>query len=306
MQVEGIPAQFARQIENIGEDNLSGAVDLTRDCAKLLMEVVEELKDSPNTELIHMLRRTCIELARSQPSMAPIFNLCNDLLIALDESFTNSEIVGTVTSFCTQTLEDLDSAVHKIAVEAADLIDESMVILTISKSSTVLAAIKEAYSLGRTFEVMCLEGRPMNEGAMMAEEIAEMGLDVRLVTDATAAAVVPRIDIVMVGGDTISSEGVVNKMGTMNLALACNFYKVRMYSLCQTSKVLPSTRVLRAQISREPDEVYTPTSKRVDVINLYFDITPLDMLTGVITERGIMDEDMVRELMQDKQVHELL
>lgn len=65
---------------------------------------------------------------------------------------------------------------------------------------------------GRTFRVVVCESRPLNEGATLANTLADAGVDVTLITDAQAGMFVGRADIVLVGADSLTQDAVVNKV----------------------------------------------------------------------------------------------
>jgi translation initiation factor eIF-2B subunit delta len=167
--------------------------------------------------------------------------------------------------------------------------------MTHSYSSTVLGVLEHA----RGIEVICPESRPLGEGLSTAKELGAKGIQVRLVTDFAALSLVGECDLVMVGADAITLAGVVNKIGTYGLALAAQDKKIPFYVLAGWEKFLPPpfSQALRIE-KKDPQEVAQETMPNVVVENRYFEITPLDLITGVVTQAGVISGDEVQKQLQ--------
>ena len=70
------------------------------------------------------------------------------------------------------------------------------------------------------FDVICTESRPINEGVNLAAKLGGEGIRVKLVIDAAVCSILPQAQIVLIGADSLSAKGLVNKIGTLCLALA--------------------------------------------------------------------------------------
>jgi len=142
------------------------------------------------------------------------------------------------------------------------------------------------------------ETRPVLQGARLtAFELAQAGIDVTLITDSMAAHLMSRgeIDLVMVGTDRVTANGdVVNKIGTLSVAIAAKHFSVPFWVACPLSTYDPAT----AQGSdvpieeRAPEEVTHLGGRRIAALapvrNPAFDVTPAALVTGgIITEAGI-------------------
>jgi len=167
--------------------------------------------------------------------------------------------------------------------------------MTHSYSSTVLQVLGHSQGI----EVICPESRPLAEGLRTAKALGAKGIRVRLVADFAALSLVGESDLVMVGADAITPDGVVNKVGTYGLALAAREKAVPFYVLAGREKFLPAplSRALRIE-KKNPKEITQETIPNVVVENRYFDFTPLDLITGVVTQAGVIAGDEVRRLLQ--------
>jgi translation initiation factor 2B subunit (eIF-2B alpha/beta/delta family) len=152
-------------------------------------------------------------------------------------------------------------------------------------------------------EVICPEARPLFEGLRTARELGEKGIKVRIVVDFAALSLVGESDVVMVGADAITPEGVVNKIGTYGLALAAREKAVPFYVLASTEKFLspPFSHALRIE-RRDPEEVTEETIPHGAVENFYFDFTPLTFITAVVTQHGVILGSEVAESLKGVQI----
>jgi len=128
-------------------------------------------------------------------------------------------------------------------------------------------------------------------------------VETRLVVDALAPSMRTDVEVVLVGADSLSIEGLVNKIGTYPLALAARAHEVPFYLLCGTEKFLPADYTLPEESPKDPQEVWPDHPKGVQVMNRYFDLTPLEYLSGIATEEGMLSPTEVREIISKRRLH---
>jgi translation initiation factor 2B subunit (eIF-2B alpha/beta/delta family) len=179
-------------------------------------------------------------------------------------------------------------------------------VLTHSRSSTVLAALQLAATRGRLVEVVCTESRPSYEGRTAAAALSQEGIRTRLITDSAAAHFLGRVNLVMVGADSVSGDGLVNKMGTYAIALAARDRGVPFYALCGTEKFLPTDYPYFRIAPQDPQEVWPEHPQGVEVLNLYFDVTPLEYVSAVITEQGMLAPGELQDIVGQLKLLETL
>lgn len=169
--------------------------------------------------------------------------------------------------------------------------------MTHSLSGTVLEVLKNC--LSQIEQVIVLEGRPRYEGREVARALSKSNASVTLITDAQADIFLPQCHVVVVGADSILANGdVLNKAGTALLAWAAHGHRIPFYVLCETLKISPqSWSVDFAQLEeKESVEVLEQQIPGVNVRNFYFDRTLSRLVTGVITEQGIMRKKEIIQL----------
>lgn len=165
--------------------------------------------------------------------------------------------------------------------------------LAVAGLGTATAPMYLRHEAGVPFRVLVDETRPLLQGARLtAWELAAAGIDVTLICDNMAATFMARgeVDLVLVGTDRVTGNGdVVNKIGTLNLAVLCRHFDVPFYVACPSSTYDPHTGSgAEVEIEeRDPEEVLGSAAARVPARNPAFDVTPAGLVTGIITEHGI-------------------
>ncbi len=277
----------AQAVAAIAEDNVSGAVEIAEKSA----EVVQRLARTDQSTRLEELRGRLLELSwaliRAHPTMAPLVNLVNAVLWTIDgapDPETARRAVAEATGDFKRRLRVHEAAIAETALR---LIPDDGQILTNGRSTTVRAALRHAQRAGRRFRVICAEGRPACEGRTLAAELAAGGIQVTLVIDALAVAMVAEAQLVLVGADHLGGYGLVNKVGTYGIALAAQAHNVPMYALCGSEKFLPPGFVPPSQAHWPAEQVWDAAPAQVAISNLYFDCTPLEALAGIVTEQGV-------------------
>lgn len=164
---------------------------------------------------------------------------------------------------------------------------------------TALSPLYLAQERNYGLKIYSTETRPLLQGARLtAYELSRAGADVTLLCDNAAASLMAKgeINAVMTGCDRIAANGdVANKIGTSNLAVLANHYKIPFYILGPLSTVDNSTPdgesvVIEERDQREVTEMWFKermAPEKIKVYNPAFDITKAEMITAIITERGI-------------------
>lgn len=260
------PPHIQHQIKSIQSDNTKGAVELTTQVAAILARVDSEV-----------LEPTAQALVAAQPSMAPIFNLCN---VVLHVSKKNRQTI--IDDYLTK----LQNAGEQISAIANAHIEYGNTIMTHSYSSTVRDALLVAEADGKKLTIICTESRPMNEGTLLAQQLAEANIQVQLIVDAAMQYHLSEVDLVLFGADTIYPGGILNKIGSSMLALAASAANVPVYSLASSHKFLPFAPP--AEQEHNPDEITTGLPANVKISNFYFDTTAFEHISGIITEDDLL------------------
>jgi translation initiation factor eIF-2B subunit delta len=291
-----LPSGMAKALGEIRQDTRSGAAELARRGAKLLLDALKRGR----ADEIRALGKALVD---AQPAMAPMLNLVNHLFHAI-ESLQDPQAIKEKGRAAVQGfLDDLCTAPEKIKEHTLGLLKGKRGVMTHSYSSTVLGVLEHA----RGIEVICPEARPLGEGLRTAKELGAKGIRVRLVTDFAALSLVGECDLVMVGADAITLAGIVNKTGTYGLALAAREKRIPFYVLAGKEKFLPRPFSDAIRIEKnDPKEITQESIPNVVVENRYFDLTPLDLVSGVVTQEGMISGAEVRKQLQGQSISKRL
>ena len=216
-----------------------------------------------------------------------------------------------------------DLEVNRLIGEVGnEVIDEGDTILTHCNTGalatagygTALGVIRSAWRSGKKVKVIATETRPVLQGARLTVwELVKEGIPVTLITDNMVGYVMSKglVNKVIVGADRILRTGhVINKIGTYTVAVVARMHEVPFYAAAPTSTIDLETNPDEVVIEeRNPDEVRRVLGKllitveNVPAYNPAFDITPPELVKGIITEAGIFrkpfEESITSELGRD-------
>ena len=191
----------------------------------------------------------------------------------------------------------------------AKLIEDGDTILTICNTGrlatvdwgTALGVIRSAIEEGKNVRVVVCETRPLNQGSRLtAWELIQDGIEVTLITDNMAGIVMQKgmVDKVFVGADRIVKDAVFNKIGTYTLAILAREHKIPFYVVAPLTTFDWNKRAKDIEIEeRDKDElIYCHVKckqsliapKDVEVFNPAFDATPINYVSAIVTEKGII------------------
>ena len=201
--------------------------------------------------------------------------------------------------------EDIDTNMA-IGKYGSEVIDEGDTVLTHCNAGalacvdygTALGVFRAARDAGKNINVICDETRPRGQGASLSVwEMQQENIPVKLFPDVASGFLMSqgKIDKVVIGADRIAKDGVVNKIGSFMVAMAAKQHDVPFYVAAPLSTFDFEASIFDTVIEeRDGDEVRYYGGARIcpegtEVINPAFDITPSEFITGIITEKGIID-----------------
>jgi translation initiation factor 2B subunit (eIF-2B alpha/beta/delta family) len=273
----------------------------------LRLLAVEE-KNLPATELRRKVLEASNRLATANLSWSVVETACRFATQPLRETgldYSSEEIARLIARRGEAFTDRMTWAQQEVGRVGANLIRDGSIVLVMSYSSTLIEILGTAWEGGKRFSVIGTESRPKGEGRVMAEILVEKGIPFTLITDPAQAYFVPRGTIALVGVDTLVASGaVVNKVGTMNLALACRYYGKPIYAATSTFKMsVPSLRgeavslkVVQDTGDIAPERLLVKPNLKVE--NIFFEETPAELFDGLITEYGIYHPAAAHDLWQ--------
>ncbi|MDG0813771.1 S-methyl-5-thioribose-1-phosphate isomerase [Cohnella rhizosphaerae] len=265
----------------------------------------------PPTALADEALRHAAHLATSRPTAVNLFWALDRMkerakALASSVGSTHEAVLALLAEAKQIQAEDIETN-RRIGEHALNLFKDGMGVLThcnagglaTSKYGTALAPFYLALEQGIALKVYADETRPVLQGARLtAFELQQAGVDVTLITDNMAAHVMSKgwVQAVIVGTDRVAANGdVANKIGTYGVAVLAKAHNIPFYVACPMSTIdlsTPTGESIPIE-ERHADEVTLGFGKRtapegVKVYNPAFDITPSELVTAIITEKGIV------------------
>lgn len=208
-------------------------------------------------------------------------------------------------------MENDDIAINKkIGDYGAEVVPKGATILTHCNAGalatvgygTALGVVRSAFAKDNTIQVFSDETRPRQQGSRITTfELKMDGIPVTMITDGMCSYFMKKgmIDMVCVGADRIAANGdAANKIGTYTVAIAAKYHNIPFYVAAPLSTIDTSIKTGDEIVieERSHDEVTTINGKKicaegVNIINPGFDVTPHELITGIITEKGILRPD---------------
>ncbi len=270
---------------------------------------MKDKQSLPISDFLETLSEQAHYLNSARPTAVNLFWALNRIVSKAQETQAeNSQQLFAVIREEAELIHQEDRQLCQgIAQNGLPLIKDGMGILThcnagalaVSEQGTALAPLYLAHQQNITFKVFADETRPLLQGARLtAWELSQAGIDVTLQTDNMAAYAMQQghIDMVIVGTDRVAANGdVANKIGTLGVAILAKHFNIPFYVACPSSTIdlsTPSGDQIKIE-QRQADEVChfgerRTAPKDIAVLNPAFDVTPADLVTGIITEKGIL------------------
>jgi methylthioribose-1-phosphate isomerase len=288
---------------------------------------VRDHEASTNDEILQAVDDAVEYLASSRPTAVNLFWALDRMQRVAHEgalTLQGAALLARIEEEAVAIREEDRQLCRAIGRHGAALIKEGAGVLTHCNAGglatadygTALAVMFRAQEEGRTFRVFADETRPLLQGARLtAWELMQAGIDVTLICDNMAGQVMRegKIDLVVVGADRIAANGdTANKIGTYSVALLAKSHGIPFYVAAPYStfdlKLENGDGIPIEQ--RDPAEVTcgfgTPTAPEgVKVYNPAFDVTPAELIAGIITERGILRPPFTESVagLQQKESH---
>ena len=293
-----IREEIQTQIEGIKNNTTDGASELARQ-AILVMKMAAETSEADNAlDFLLEQKEVGKRLIAARRTMAPIPNIITRYLREIIKEDRKDNLESTkqqAVNLAEDMYRNSVNAVSKIVSSTAELIENKDIILTHSYSSTVVAAIKEIAGLKKGIKVLVTKSGTGRYGERMARELAEAGIPVMYIDDAAVGLYLPGVNKVLVGADRITADGkVINGVGTYSVAAAAKMNNIPVYVLCETLKFDFAIRSSKVDLEERGDtglveEGVLPPD--VKISNPTFDITPLDLITAIVSENGVVTDD---------------
>ena len=271
------------KIDELRNDSLHGAGWLSRLALSTLNLAVDKSQAHTVAEFIDETKIVAAKLTNARPSMISITNYVNQFLHQVMLEAQNGNDLASLKAMAKTTGSDLIQLSKKSASRATEygsgIISSLDTVITCSYSSTVCKSFELAKKNEEKFHVIAIKSMSQNKafGEITAKQLKKHQVPVEIVPDESIHLGVAKADKALVGADSILADGsAINGIPSFRLAHEAKERGIPFYTVCETAKFDVQSHIAEAS---KPE--------------LGLEKIPPELLTGIITEKGIMNPDMV-------------
>lgn len=278
---------------------------------------IQRFKGPDKPKFLKLFSKTCDYLSTSRPTAVNLFNRLDEMRAVVNRN-PQADPVSLKKMLFKEAMAIFKAErdiCRRMGDYGAGLIKDGMQCLTICNAGalatvrygTALGVFYSAKAQGKKFRVYSCETRPLLQGARLTcWELLRQKIDTTLICDNMAASLMARgqVDIIFAGADRIASNGdTANKIGTYMLAVLARHHGIPFYIVAPHSSfdtAIKSGKQIPIE-ERDSEEVthfagVSIAPKGIKVYNPAFDVTPADLITGIVTEYGIIYPSYVKNI----------
>jgi len=268
-----------------------------------------EFLDQPKESFLSKMDEASHFLEKARPTAVNLRWALRRMKSVVDENreLSSEEIAAFLKEEADRILEEDVETNRAMAKHGNSLIPERAKILTHCNTGalatagwgTALGVVREAHLSGKSIFVYADETRPRLQGARLtAWELVQEGIPSKLIADNSAAFLMQQkmVDLVLVGADRIAANGdTSNKIGTYMLAVSAKAHGIPFYIVAPSSTIdfeidsgeeIPIEERSADEVKRIGETLIAP--EEMEVYNPAFDLTPAELITGIVTEKQIL------------------
>lgn len=271
-------------------------------------------KAKNRSQLIRDIEEAARTIERTRPTAVNLFWAVDRILEKAKQFEGDVKSLRDFVVDEAQKIADEDAQANRLlSKKGAELIADGDIILTHCNAGalatveygTALGVIRAAFEQGKKIKVIASETRPKLQGARLTTyELQRDGIPVTLITDNMVGYVMYKrmVNKAIVGADRIVQDAVFNKIGTYTVAVLAKEHGIPFYVAAPKSTFDLKHKTSDVTVEeRNPEEVTHIGSQRiapegVNAFNPAFDITPIDYVTAIICEDGILYKEDFRKL----------
>ena len=238
----------------------------------------------------------------------------NDLFYAVDYMYTKLKDGADPVEAADGYAQMMVDKCTKIGEYGAELIKDGMKLMTHCNAGalatvdvgTALAPMRKAHEQGKKFFVYASETRPRLQGMQLtAWELNQEGIDHAIIPDGASAYYMSQgVDMIITGADRIAANGdAANKIGTFDKAIVAKHFGIPFYIAAPISTFDFNTKTGKDIVIEQRPETEVTMVKDIRIApvgspakNPAFDVTPAELITGFITEKGIFKPSEIHKV----------
>ncbi len=271
------------KINKLKNDRIHGAGMLARQAISILNLAVNESQAQTTAEFAEEMQTVAAELVKARPSITPIANYTNlfvqQITLRAQSEKNLASLKSSAKARGNELLKSSVKAVSKAVEYGCGIIADLDTVITCSYSSTVCKVLELSRQRETRFRVIIAESRFGDKayGEITAEQLMRHQIPVEIISDEDIQIRISKADKAVVGADSVTADGyLINGTPTLALAQAAKKKKIPFYTICETAKF----------------DTQGYTAKTPD-LEPGFDKIPLNLITGIVTEKGTMQPSLV-------------
>uniref|UniRef100_A0AAZ3QMG7 Translation initiation factor eIF2B subunit beta n=1 Tax=Oncorhynchus tshawytscha TaxID=74940 RepID=A0AAZ3QMG7_ONCTS len=308
-----------------GTGPIRGSGETARETTALLRKVTAQARWSSAGDLMEIIRKEGRRMTAAQPSETTVGNMVLRVLKIIREEYARSRgsseetdqqeslhklqhfvhLKANVIEAINELLTELDGTTDNIAMQALEHIHSNEVIMTVGRSRTVEAFLKDA-ARKRKFHVIVAECAPFCQGHEMATNLSKASIETTVIADAAIFAVMSRVNKVIIGTQTVLANGGLRAVnGTHTVALAARHHSTPLIVCAPMFKLSPQFPNEEDTFHKfvSPHEVLPFTEgeilSKVNVHCPVFDYVPPELITLFISNIGGNAPSYIYRLMSE-------
>ena len=274
-------ASVRKNISALTKDREHGAGFLSRQALEILQMTVAESTADTSEKFLTEISQVADALIESRPGMVSIANYAlfvkEELAAAAVTAKSPQRLKKTAFSIAGRLLKSQEKSSAAASRNAVKLVTKRSIVMTCSHSSSVCSTLEMAMRGGTDFKVLAVDSHHKNisYGEITAKRLQAAGISCSVVPDDQLGWQVARADYILCSADTVSLHGwLINGAPSLELAGVAARKKKPFYIICETAKF--DARGFLSGLHR-------PESG--------FDMVPLELVSGIVTERGVLTID---------------
>ncbi|UCF07740.1 MAG: ribose 1,5-bisphosphate isomerase [Thermoplasmata archaeon] len=291
--------------QKIKSMEIRGAAKIARAAAEALKNHAMDYKGADAKEFKAELESAGEKLLSTRPTAVSLRNSVAMVLRGAEGNDIEA-IRQNVMKAAENFIEGSRKALGLIADMGSKRIKDGHTLLTHCNSQAALSTITKAHKDGKGIKVYATESRPKRQGYLTVKQLVKEGVPTTLIVDSAVRYVMSNVDLVIVGADTVASNGaVINKIGTSQIALCAHEARVPVMVCAETFK--SSRETLVGEIveieERDVNEIVKPEDfPGVAIFNPVFDTTPPEYIDVIVTEKGVISPHAAYEIIKSMDV----
>ena len=259
---------------------------------------------------LRFLEEAAEVLANSRPTTAMRMAQVTRGALALAKNHLDNEDLDLILrDYALRSMEKRYATIDRVAKHFMELLPDEGTVMTQCFGETIIGMLaREIIASGRDIAFVCPETRPFLQGARFtASVLSQMGMDTTVITDNMVAAYIENLGISLFtsAADSICMDGsIVNKVGTHQIAIVSAYFGVPYYATGIPDMDIKSAKDLTIEM-RDPEESLSAHGIKhtVEGVKGYypaFDVTPPNLVSGVVTDLGIFGSNKLKEYEKKK------